>query len=410
MFLTAKLANFILSVAWGLLLTIILVRNFNNEVAALLLWINAIGLSLSLADLGISKVIFLTASKNKKSNIKVEVSGIMYLYIGISCISTVFCYFLISKYQPNSPVLIASLFFLSASLNLPWRIIYNYSLAIECYKVIEILDVTRKIIFIIFLFYLYIVPNLFLFAFSLNVIWLCILFISLKYTGLGLFKFKLSEFTKIKNYLLNNIKVMGDSVIFHITDFMNYLLPVIFSPILFGLGANVILMDLFYKSTRAATQLYRAFSESRVPEIRKNVLTKNINCVKKETNRVVINSLLCWFIITLVLITFGETIFIFVLDSNIEIPDGFVFIITIFLFLNVIQNSYGSTMVYMGELRIMKFISLSFLICLIGVCLISIKNITLINFLFLYTLIYFISSGLYYYLYKSKINDNEIQM
>lgn len=400
MFLPLKLASFGLSLAWGFATTFVFIRIFSPEDFALLAVIAALGLTLGIADLGLSRVL-ISDSLNGTADGNANLPGGLLLYYFFGCAVAIIVFSAVVNPDESAIGRIQlSCYFALSALNLPWKLLQNLSLITTQYLHFELVELARRGMLILALFVLFYSQNFSFFLFLQSIAWGVSFLIAMKSLRKDLYPRKRALFSNLLStwsYLVQSTGKIKNSVLFHANEFIIYQSLTLVTPLIYGFGAPVVQMDTFFKLHRSSTQLFRVGTESRVPVIAANLKKSDTQKLKGQVFRLFAIPITFFLAILFVLTTYGETLLNLLLDNEVAFDTHLIKITLIFIGANCLQNSAGTMQLLEGRFKVLRRISSYVLISLLLLYLFaSIYSIDIMIFVGAYTLVYALGALAYF--------------
>lgn len=374
-YLTMRSTNTILTIAWGFLLTAIMVRTVGIDDFAFFILISVMGIYLSGSNFGISNLVyahfrerFVSGNLSGTGHIA-QIALSAYLLITVLACIAFLSFTSLTGFAEDYRVATIAFFFLTV-LNFPWLMVRALCEAVDLYLFFEAVEVSRRSfqIFCILLMLIDVSPAAAFGSASLcwAVAYIAVLIPLLK--KLGIRWQDLGNFSKERLHAFANQygTQMRSSITFSLSEFAIYNYAYLYVPFVFKGGAVLVLYDTFYKLVRATISINMIASAGLMPR-----LTSAYHHQKKQETRniffVVIGlSLFAMSAFTLAITLAGKTIFEILLDGQVQ-PDWYFVVATVTVALaNAVQNSAGAFIVHIGKIRDAQNLALIMLAAMVG--------------------------------------------
>lgn len=396
-----------LTVLWGFALTAIMVRALGVEGYSPYVVIAAIGIYLSIADIGISNLIYARLRREylEKNTALSEASAsfvytIFWSVVVIATLLFISIDIILSEKINFTEVGSKSLFFLMSVVNLPWNLLKSISNATENYVKFEFVDSVRRLTQIGLLCLILLdIPIPYVFA-LINAIWL-LAFLSLTAIIRAKMKLRIQMKFSIIFKGFSNLRVeYGASIIpsltFSLSEFAIYNYPYIYIPVVYGGGYEIVVFDIFYKFFRGIISINRVVSASFVPALTRSYHTGDA----KRTSSLFIKAML----LSLSFMAFfscgvfwgREEIFRILLKDASLVSGLMVLSIVIVGFANAMQNTSGSFVLGVGGFKSAQNLSLLF-VCIMIICVAysSLMSVSLEYFILMNSVVFLVSGFLW---------------
>lgn len=365
-----KVVNMVLAVGWGFLFTYVLVRAVGPETFAVLAILNAVGVSLGVADLGLAKVALLrlayepslVARTSGEDGVTAESAdtqdrirtGLATLYLAVTVVvviaATAFVHWSVADFDLT---LLTALFFPSAALGLPWLLLQQFSLARGKYLQFEAVDFFRRVGQVAALSLAAAgLPLLLAFGFILSV-WLVALLYGARISALVWSSWRNIPSALIDGggFVARNWVLLKHSVAYNVSEILIYQFPLIVTPIVYGLGWPVLTADIFFKLHRGVTLGYRAASESALPQLISAFRGSDRSSCRAVLLRITLLSIPVAIAAGLLLFGAGDALLVALFGNGHKVPAGVLMAVFIFCCANGVQNLSGSFLLNVGCLR-----------------------------------------------------------
>lgn len=360
LYIILRLANTLLTIAWGFGVTAILLRTVGVESFSFFILVSVIGIYLAGSNFGISELLYAHFRKELVTGNINEIGHFaqtaISLYFALTTLTSfVFLGFIyITKYGGDHQIAIIA-FFSVTILNFPWIVIKALSEAIDLYIYFEIVDLLRRVLQALCLLTILInVSPTIAFSFS-TLIWLLAYLTILPHLlkKLGL-RWQAGWIPTRKNVYLFGQQYgsqIRPSIVFSLSEFSIYNYAYVFVPLVFGGGVILVLYDVFYKLVRAAISLNMVASGALMPHLTRAYHKERT----PETYRIfafVLGISICaMFLLASSLVLGNNLLFQILLDGQIKIGWTFTIPIIIVAFANAIQNSSGAFIIRVGHVE-----------------------------------------------------------
>src|SRR5580698_9404709 len=258
----------------GLLQTFVFARVLVPERFALFIVIAAISNSLTLADAGVVKVMFVNLRRRFLQNESLnslagQATVIFVLYSGLAGLAAMICFIVLLSRFGYSGIDSAefSLFFLFNAINLPWFALRNISFAIDEYYYFEGLEASRRGLNMAALAALLFGLPMPAFLLLINAGWLAASFAAIvKLRGRHAFGGNFGQsVTHLLAFYRGNGRQIFSSAAHMASETYIYNFAYFLVPWAYGLGAPTILFDTATSILRGNTMIYAAITDLFVP-------------------------------------------------------------------------------------------------------------------------------------------------
>lgn len=363
-FLSLRVANSASAILIGFLATFLLVRRLGVDGYASYVIVGAIGIYLSAADIGISRVVY---AKLREAFIRggvaeerAPVAGALRVYTAITIIAVLV--FAVTAFATSrvSDASAQTLFFIYVALNFPWILLRYIAWAVEEHVRFDLIDVARRALQIcVFLLALTTTDLRIVFA-LLDLIWLGALILSGWLISRRLCAVaregcsdsnddgKSGWWWSIGAFWRRYASMLQGSAAFSLIEFAIYNFPYLFIPILYGKGAPLVAFDLFYKLFRAGVTGNQIASTALLPSQTRAFHEGDVAGVRRWTLCAIALSLIAVSPLILTLAVIGDTVFEFLLSGASVVGTAGLVAVIVAILANSFQNAAGSLLVHAG--------------------------------------------------------------
>jgi len=382
----------------GLLQTFVFARVLAPERFSLFIFIAALGYSLYLADAGVVKVLFVNLRRRFLQNkslgaIAGQATAIFVLYSALAAFASVICFLALASRFNYSTVDSAelTLFFVFNALNLPWLALRYFSIAIDEYFHLEILEASRRGLNIVALVALLSGLPVLVFLLLINAGWLAAIFAAVvrlwqRRAFGGSFR---RSVVYLATFLRRNGRQLFSSAVYSVSETYIYNFPYFLVPWAYGLGAPTIILDTTFKVFRSANQFYGAACDILVPRQTRALAERDGPTMIRAT----------WLAAALcsvpaaaacgVLIFAAAKVFAVLLGRAATMPPATTPVLIMLLIANLVQMVSHSTLVNNGYFKEVARISLGLVAALTAVAAFAVwAHLDIVQFLNAYAAVY----------------------
>jgi O-antigen/teichoic acid export membrane protein len=397
---------------WGFLQTFVFVRVFDHHDFSIIILINNAAMLLMLVDLGFSKIIFVDIREKFVNGNAVDhtdrvisLTTLYSLMVLGGALSTAIYVLYFGGSMQISP-LVCGIYFLVVALNLPWQLLQNVCSAIDNFLEFEALDVVRRIVQIIILSLL-LIFRIELVAFTCMlltwIIAISIILVRLKTRGVTS-RYAVDPFAWRHTLTPADKSAMLQSAVFIGSETVMYQAPLLLTPLFYGLGAPVIIVDTVFRFFRASISLFKISSETLIPLQTQAYFSKDWPELRRRTYQVLGVSAAFAGLIAATLLLFGHQIFAALLSSRELISTEAILCILALVGSNVLQNTFGSLLVITGFFKDLSRVGACIAaLVLVALPLMGAVSGSIIDFLFTYVACYMASAIVYSWLASRRV-------
>lgn len=397
-FFAFKLVNLALTIVWGFEFTFVVLRVAGPRLFALLAVLNALSLSLAVAEMGISKVAFLALRATGPAAGPAFAPGLLRLYVLVCALASL----VVAGVLPltgarGAEWLLGALFFPSVVLNLVWVLVQNLALALGVYLRIEAVDAARRVVQIVALATCLAGVPLAAAIVAVGVVWLAALAAAMRVLAPHLPTVALgASLGAARRFVAGHWRQISATFLFNCAELFVYQLPVFFVPWRFGLGPAVVLSDTFFKMHRATSSAYRAATESQVPEQAAAFADGARDRLRHATATGLVLALPALAGAAIVLLGFGDRFFAALTGRAGMLPSALAAVTVAFMAANAVQAVAGSLLLNTGQLRAVRDIGGGVAVAMAVAAVASAAfGASIITFLWVYTLVYAVGAVVY---------------
>lgn len=261
--------------AMGLVQTFVFARILSPERFSIFIVLGAVGYSLWVSDLGLAKILFVNLRKGHLSGrvettAATQATAVIVIYLLIAVVGSLACFAamaLRARFSSNDAADFA-LFFLFIALNLPWYCLRSVAISVDEFLFYETLEVARRFINIATMLSMLIGLTFTKFLILSNLIWVVLFACAL--TRLISAGALMPHFTQLPRsaveFFRSNRKSILRSGTFSLSDLFTFTFPFYVVPMIFGLGAPVIILEATSRVFRGAGVVYAAGCDLAIPE------------------------------------------------------------------------------------------------------------------------------------------------
>jgi hypothetical protein len=392
-----KLFNLVLTIAWGFLFTFVIIRVAGPRLFSLLALLNALSFSLAVAEMGISKIVFLVMRTPGGIHPGVA-SGLLRLYALVCAAACVVVAVSLPLFgATHEGWLLGALFFPSVVVNLIWVLVQNLALALGIYLQVEAIDAARRIAQIVALGACLLDTPLSAAFIAMAAIWLVALLVATRLLARHYQPVSWGEsLAAARRFVIFHRRQISATFLFNFSELFIYQMPVFFVPWRFGVGVPVVVSDTFFKMHRATSSAYRAATESQVPGQVAAYEAGSMQRLRQATAASMLLVLPAFGAAALVLLVFGERFFTALTGVAAMLPLSLASVTVAFMAANAVQAVAGSLLLNTGQLHTIRNIGGSIAGLMVAAAAASyILAVDVLQFLWIYTLVYAVGAAFY---------------
>jgi O-antigen/teichoic acid export membrane protein len=365
----------------GLLQTFVFARVLLPERFALFIVVAAVSNSLSLADAGIVKVLFVNLRRRFLQNqslnsIAGQATVIVVLYSALAALAALIC-FLFFMGRLNSSTgdsAELALFFLFNAINLPWFALRNISFAIDEYYYFERLEALRRGLNMAALLALLVGLPVLAFLLIINAGWFAVVF-----AAIWKLRHKRAFGGNLRHSLIylgvffrSNGRQLFSSAAHMIGETYIYNFGYFLVPWAFGLGAPTIIFDTANKILRSNTMIYGAICDLFVPRQTRAFSDRDAPTLVRATLLAMAIGAIPLIGIVAVLALFHQSFFALLLGPAASMPAEIVPVLIIMLSVALANMTAYSLLVHCGFFAQAARIDPIFIVAMTGASLLAI--------------------------------------
>ncbi len=340
--------------------TFVFARILSPERFSVFVVIGAIGYTLWLAELGLPNILFVSLrgahlTGRRDAQVGRQATAVGLFYVALAVAASLIC-FVVAFAQPSSAWLGATelaLFLLAVALNLAWTLLRSLSIAVDLFVYYESLELARRCVIIAGLLAVLVGLPLVAYLIAVNALW-AILFVAAakRLIGRGALAPYLRGWTgELVAFFKGNRHDAARSSTGALSGAFIALFPYYAVPMLFGLGAAPIVLEVTFRIFRGACVIFAAICDLAVPEQTRALAARDINRLLRTT---LLAAGLCCIpaaIACTVLIFAGAPLFAFLLRTAATVPHAVTPILIVLLIAGVLQTVSEVLLQYTGYFR-----------------------------------------------------------
>lgn len=344
----------------GFVQTFVFARVLSPERFSIYILLAAIGGALWVCDLGLAKILFVelrAARLADKSNDRAaaHATAVILFYLLLAVVTSLVC-FAITVLQPAYSLRDATnfaLFFLYIALILSWISLRSISIAVDEYLFYERLELTRRVVNIATMLAMLVGLSFDAFVISSNVMWLVLLTLAAsRLVRRGALAPRIDGLvTELRRFIKSNGRELARSSTYALSELFNYMFPYFIVPVIFGLGAPVIILEVTFRIFRGATMIYTAASDLAVPGQTRAFAARNARGLIRTTIFAVALCCVPALAASALLLFAAQPLFDFLLHTAAAVPSPIAPILVVLLFGSVVQMVSQSLLQYTGFFR-----------------------------------------------------------
>jgi O-antigen/teichoic acid export membrane protein len=344
----------------GLVQTFVFARVLTPKDFSIYILIFSFGVVLWLFDLGAAKILFVRQRERHLSQAidsaaPAQSNAIILLYALIVFAGTVLC-FGIAASRPSVTLLQAfqyAAFFSLSGLNLVWFPIRNVSVAADEFITFEVLEVVRRVGHIALMLALLVGLPFLAFLLLGNVVWAVVFAASIAHlVRRGALAPRLTGcWRALRTFWGENRREILRSANYSVGEMVIYNYPYFVVPLVFGLGAPVIILDTTFKIFRGATLIYAAGLDPLVPRQTRAFAENDIATLRKATWTATILCAIPTVVLCALLLFGGDKFFALLLAHAVTMPPATKLILVVLLVGNLAHSVASSLLLHTGFFR-----------------------------------------------------------
>jgi O-antigen/teichoic acid export membrane protein len=260
--------------AMGLVQTFVFARVLSPDRFSIFIVLGAIGYSLWVSDLGLAKILFVNLRKGHlggriDETAAGQATAVIILYVLLAVAGALVC-FAIMAARPMFSILDASdfaLFFLYIAFNLPWYSLRSIAISVDEFLFYEKLEVARRYTNIATMIAMLVGLPFTAFLIGSNALWIVLLTsAAAKLIGCGALAPRVRDFPReLLQFFRSNGRSIVRSGTSSLSDLFTYTFSYYAVPMIFGLGAPVIILEATTRVFRGAGVIFAAACDLAIP-------------------------------------------------------------------------------------------------------------------------------------------------
>ncbi|MGB7034789.1 MAG: hypothetical protein WBD71_04625 [Xanthobacteraceae bacterium] len=359
-FLVLRAATAAGSLAMGLVQTFVFARVLSPERFSVFIVVGAIGYTLWLAELGLPSVLFVNLraphlAGRRDEQAAHQATAVILFYVAIAVTAALLC-FIIALTRPAATFATAAelaLFLLSIALNLAWTSLRSISIAVDLFVFFESLDLVRRIIIVAAMLALLAGLPLIAFLIAANLLW-AVLFAgaAARLIGRGALSPQWRGAPRqLVAFFRTNRHDAARSSTSALSSAFIALFPYYVVPMLFGLGAAPIILEVTFRIFRGSCVVFAAICDIAVPGQTRAFAARD---TKRLVQTTLVAGALCCVPAALacaLLIFAGAPLFAVLLRTAAVVPHAITPILIVLLIAGVLQTVSEVLLQYTGYFR-----------------------------------------------------------
>lgn len=344
----------------GFVQTFVFARILSPERFSIFIIVGAVGYTLWLAELGLPSVLFVKLRSahlagRADAYAPRQATAVAWSYAALAAAASVAC-FAATSLQPSSIMVEhgeLALFLLTVALNLPWTLLRSLSIAVDLYVYYESLELLRRTVTVVGLLALLAgLPLVALFA-ALNLLWLILFAAAAKplIARGALAPYWRGWSGELVTFFRMNGHDAARSSISALSNAFVTLFPYYVVPVLFGLGAAPIILEVSFRIFRGACVIFAAVCDLAIPGQTRALAARDANRLLRTTLLAAAFCCVPAAAAAALLIFAGAPIFAFLLRTAAMVPPAIVPILVVLLAGGVLQTVAEVLLQYTGYFR-----------------------------------------------------------
>jgi O-antigen/teichoic acid export membrane protein len=382
----------------GFVQTFVLARILTPERFSTFIVVGAVGYTLWLADLGLANILF---ANLRSSHLAGRCDGqtarhataVILFYAALAIAASLVC-FIVTVAGPSSRfggAFELALFLLYISLNLAWTSLRSISIAVDLFVFYETLELVRRAANIATMLAVLAGVPLVAFLIASNVLW-AILFAGAasKLMGRGALSPNLRAGPhELVSFFRSNRHSTMRSGTSALTSAFIVLFPYYVVPIMFGLGAAPIILEVTFRIFRGACVIFAAICDIAIPGQTRALAARDVERLVKTTSLAVGLCCVPAAIACALLLFAGGPLFIFLLRSAAAVPHEIVPILIVLLLASIPQIVSEALLQYSGFFRSLAYNGVAVTAAMaIATAIAVVARLDLVGFLTAYAVVY----------------------
>jgi len=348
------------ALATGFVQTFVFARVLTPERFSVFIIVGAIGYTLWLAELGLPSILFvrlraahLTGRRNAQAARQATAVALSYAALAIAASLVCFAVAFSGTSSTSLGACELALLLLSVALNLTWTLFRSLSIAVDLFVYYESLELVRRSVTVAGLLALLAGLPLIALLAALNVLWL-VLFVAAAgpLTARGaLAPYWRGWSGELFSFFRMNSHDAARSSTSALSGAFVALFPYYVVPMLFGLGAAPIVLEVTFRIFRGACVIFAAICDLAVPGQTRALAARDVDRLLRTT--LLVAGLCCIpaAIACAVLIFAGAPLFAFLLRTAAVVPPAITPILIVLLITGVLQTVAEVLLQYTGYFR-----------------------------------------------------------
>ena len=384
--------------AAGLVQTFVFARVLSPERFSIFIVVGAIGYTLWLAELGLPNVLFVNLrghhlAGRRDAQAARQATAVIVFYAAIAIAASIACFVIVLGFPSTTPgdAFTLALFLLYVALNLAWTSLRSLSIAVDVFVFYESLELIRRAVNIATM--LAVLAGLPLVAFLIgsNILW-GMLFTAAagKLMGRGALSPQIRDWPRqFVAFLRSNRRSAARSGAGALSGAFVVLFPYYVVPIMFGLGAAPIILEVTFRIFRGACVIFAAICDLAVPAQTRALAAQDVSRLLRATLFVAGLCCIPAAIACGLVIFAGAPLFSYLLRSAATVPHAATPILVVLLLASVLQIVSEALLQYTGYFRSLAYNGVAVAIAMIVATAISfVAGFSLTGFLAAYAAVY----------------------
>jgi O-antigen/teichoic acid export membrane protein len=359
-FLLLRIATAGGALATGFVQTFVFARILSPERFSIFIVVGAIGYTLWLAELGLPNILFIKLrgphlAGRRDAHAARQATAVGLFYLALVIAASLLC-FVVAYSRPSATLLGASelaLFLLAVALNLTWTLLRSLSIAVDLFVFYESLELARRCVIIAGLLAVLFGLPLVAYFIAVNALWAVLLVAAAnRLIGRGALAPYLRGWTgDLVAFFKGNRHDAVRSSTSALSGAFIVLFPYYVVPMLFGLGAAPIILEVTFRIFRGSCVIFTAICDLAVPGQTRALGARDANRLLRTTLLV---AGLCCIPAALacgLLIFAGAPLFAFLLRTAAVVPPAITPILIVLLIAGVLQTVSEVLLQYTGYFR-----------------------------------------------------------
>jgi O-antigen/teichoic acid export membrane protein len=386
------------ALAMGFVQMFVFARVLSPERFSIFIVVGAIGYTLWLAELGLPNILFVNLrghhlAGRRDAQAARQVTAVVLFYITLAAAASLVC-FIVALAQPSSTPSGAfelALFLFYIALNLAWTSLRSVSIAVDLFVFYEGLDLVRRAATIATLLAVLAGLPLTAFLIGANALW-AILFAAAatQLIGRGALSPELRGWpSQLLAFFRSNRHATARSGTSALASAFTVLFPYYVVPMMFGLGAAPIVLEVTFRIFRGACVIFAAICDLAIPGQSRALAAHDAPRLVRTTLLVAGLCGVAAAIGCAVLIFAGGPLFTFLLRTAATVPHGVVGVLVVLLLTGVVQTVAEVLLQYSGYFRSLAYNGVAVAVAMTAATLFTyVAGLGLVGFLAAYAAVY----------------------